>query len=82
MVHVKISLKLQNSKFPADNLSKDEQKALKELKPDTSIIILTAGKSRSTVILNCVDYLKKCMDHLNNINNIKEILLTKSKRKR
>ena len=33
---------------------------------DTSVVILPAGKGRSTVILNCEDYLEKCMDHINN----------------
>ena len=47
-------------------MSKDEHKALKELQSDTSIVILPADKGRSTVILNCEDYLEKCMDHINN----------------
>ena len=62
----KVSLTLQNSKPPKDNLSKDERKALKELQSDTSNVILPAGKGRSTVILNHEDYLEKCMDHINN----------------
>ena len=39
---------------------------LKNLQSDTSIVILPADKSRSTVILNHEDYLEKCMDHINN----------------
>ena len=39
---------------------------MKELQSDTTIIILPAGKCRSTVILNREDYLEKCMDHINN----------------
>ena len=39
---------------------------MKELQSDTSIVILPADKGRSTVILNCEDYLEKCMDHINN----------------
>ena len=62
----KVSLTLQNSKPPKDNLSKDERKALKELQSDTSFIILPADKGRSTFILNREDYLEKCMDHINN----------------
>ena len=62
----KVSLTVQNSKLPKDNLSKDECKALKELQSDTSILILPTGKGRSTVILNREDYLQKCMDHTNN----------------
>ena len=62
----KISLTLQHSKPPKGNLSKDEHKALKELQSDTSIVILLVDKGRSTVILNCDDYLEKCIDHINN----------------
>ena len=65
-IRFKVSLTLQNSKLPKDNLSKDERKALKELQSDTSIVILQADKGRSTVILNREDYLEKCMDHINN----------------
>ena len=54
------------SKPPTDNLSKSERKALKELQPDTLTVILVAGKGRSTVFLNCKDYLEKCMDHICN----------------
>ena len=50
----KVSLTLQNSKPPKNNLSKDERKALKELQSDTSIVILLADK----VILKREDYLK------------------------
>ena len=50
-IRAKVSLTLQNSKPPKDNLSKDERKALKELRSDTSIVILPADKGRSTAIL-------------------------------
>ena len=66
MIHVKVSLTLQNSKPPKNNLSKDEHKALKELQSHTSIVILPADKGRYTIILNHEDYLEKCMDHINN----------------
>ena len=55
----------------------DEGKALKELQSDTSIVILAADKGRSTTILYCEDYLEICMDHINNINYLKKILLPK-----
>ena len=32
----------------------------------TSLVILSAGKGISTVVLNCEGYLEKCMDHINN----------------
>ena len=38
-IRAKVSLTLQNSKPPKDNLSKDERKVLKELQSDTSIVI-------------------------------------------
>ena len=67
-IRAKLSLTLQNSKRPKNNLSKDERKALKELQSHTSIVILPADKGSSTVIviLNREDYLEKCMDHINN----------------
>ena len=43
-IRAKVSLTLQNSKPPKDNLSKDERKALKELQSHTSIVILPAAK--------------------------------------
>ena len=68
-IRVKISLTFQNSNPPKDNLAKDECKALKELQSDAAIVILPADKGKSTVILNREDYLKKCMDHMNNDPN-------------
>ena len=65
-IRSKVSLTLQNSKPPKDNLSKDERRTLKKLQSDTSIVTLQADKGRSTVILNREDCLKKCMDHINN----------------
>ena len=56
-VCAKISLVLQNSNSPQDNISKDEQKVLKELQSDTAVIILPADKDMSAVILNSEDYL-------------------------
>ena len=47
-------------------MSKNERKALKEIQSDISIVILPAGKGRSTGILNHEDYLEKFMDHINN----------------
>ena len=63
----KISFTLKNSKPPKDNLSKNEHKALKELRFDISIVILTVEKGGYTVIFNSEDYLEKSMDHINNV---------------
>ena len=65
-IRAKVSLTLQSSKPPKDNLSKNERKALKELESDTSIAVLQARKGRSTIILNLEDNLEKRMDHINN----------------
>ena len=65
-IRAKVSLTLQNSKPPKDNMSKDEHKVSKELQSDTSNVISPADKGKSTVILNREDYLEKCMDHINN----------------
>ena len=45
--------------------------------------LLPADKGRSTVILNCEDYLEKCMDHINNGPNhlLKNTLIPKLKPK-
>ena len=79
----KVSVTLQNSKPPTDNLSKDERKALKKLPSNTSIVILPADKGRYTVILNRDDYLEKCMDHITNglYQLLKKDLTTKIKSK-
>ena len=38
MIRANISLTLQNSQAPKDKLSKDENKALKELQSDASVV--------------------------------------------
>ena len=58
-IRAKITLTLQNYKLPKENLSQDERRALKELRSDTSIVILPADKGRFTVILSHEGYLKK-----------------------
>ena len=65
-IFAKVSLTLQNSKPPKDNLPKDEHKALKELQSDRSIVILLDDKGRSTVSLDPEGYLGKSMDHISN----------------
>ena len=61
----KISLTLQNSQPPKDDLSKYERKALKELQSDISIVIVPADKGRFNVIFNRENYLEKCMVNVN-----------------
>ena len=56
-IRAKISLTLQNSKPPEENLSKDQHKSLEKLQFDLSIAILPADKDRSTI--NREDFLEK-----------------------
>nr|VZI36688.1 unnamed protein product [Spirometra erinaceieuropaei] len=53
------------------SLLRDEQKALRELKADTEIVILPADKGRSTVILDKVDYRLKALLLLNDRESYK-----------
>ncbi|KAK9402182.1 hypothetical protein NXF25_010538 [Crotalus adamanteus] len=59
----RIRLKITNilciSKPPKSNLPKEEQTALRNLKEDTSIIILPADKGNATVVMNTSDYQTK-----------------------
>ena len=66
-IRAKISLTLQNSKPPKDNLFNDEHKALKELQSDTSIVTLPADKGRDALLsLMLRTIWKRHMDHINN----------------
>ena len=53
----------QSASIPDNNLTKDEQQALKRLKNDDNIVILPADKGRVTVVMNKNDYFDK-MDAL------------------
>ena len=63
-IRAKKGFTIPNSKPQKDTLSKNERKALKELKHKTSIVNLPADKGRSIVILNREDYLEKWMDDI------------------
>ncbi|BHF59111.1 hypothetical protein SprV_0100206600 [Sparganum proliferum] len=53
------------------SLLRDEQKALRELKADTEIVILPADKGRSTVVLDKIDYRHKALLLLNDRESYK-----------
>lgn len=57
-IRAKKGFTIPNSKPQKDTLSKNERKALKELKHKTSIVNLPADKGRSIVSLNREDYLE------------------------
>ena len=58
-------LQLQSASIPDNNLTKDEQQALKRLKNDNNIVILPADKGRVIVVMDKTDYFDK-MDALVN----------------
>ena len=68
-------------KLSKNNRSKKDRKGLKELQPDTSIVVLPADNGRSTVTINREDCLKKYIDHINTgpYQLVKKIVLSKSK---
>ena len=65
MINARISLIIQNSKPPNDNIFKNKCKTLKELKSNASIVMSPTDKGRPPVILNREDYLPISMDHIN-----------------
>ena len=47
---------LRNVKPPKPNITKDERKAIQELKKEESILILPADKGKATVIIDASEY--------------------------
>ena len=60
----KIKTILKKIKTPTNNITKEEKKALVELRKDTSKTILTADKGVSLVVMNKEDYQKKALELL------------------
>ena len=60
-----IASTVRSASIPDNNLTKDEQRALKRLKNDESIVILPADKGQVTVVMDKTDYFDK-MDALVN----------------
>lgn len=52
----KITGVLSNAKPPQQNITKGEQKAIKTLNQDKSVIILRADKGNSTVVMDSTEY--------------------------
>ena len=71
-VEVKGLLKQDQNNKKQANVSKEELKALKELKLDTNRLILTADKGVALVVIDKDDYIKKVEDLLED-NNYKKI---------
>ena len=56
---------LKNINPPKPNITKEEAKAIRELKNDNTRIILTTDKGVSMVVLDKEDYIKKAEDLFN-----------------
>src|SRR5690606_21354574 len=54
-------------------MSREEQKALAELRKNSAIVITKSDKGRATVIMDRADYHQKCVDLLNDKATYKEI---------
>ena len=72
-LRVEIKNILKKTQTPRSNISKEEFKAIRELKEDDSRIILTADKGVVMVVLNKEEYIKKA-EHLLNQPTYKRIL--------
>ena len=64
---------LRHSYPPKPNLSKEELKALKQLKTDKECIVLTADKGVALVVMDSQDYIKKAKVLLKDINTYRSI---------
>ena len=71
-LRVKIKNMLKKAQKPRSNISKEEFKAIRELKEDDSRIILTADKGVALVVLNKEDYIRKA-EHLLNQQTYRKI---------
>ena len=60
---------LKKAKLPADNLKKDQRKALKELRVMKDVAILPADKGNATVLLDMDDYDAKLTQMLSTGSN-------------
>ncbi|XP_072022763.1 uncharacterized protein [Amphiura filiformis] len=56
VLRAEITGAIKGSKPPKSNISKDEQRALKDLKKNNAITILPADKGKATVVMDSTDY--------------------------
>ena len=64
-LRVEVKKTLKKARRPPSNISKEEYKALNELKKDNSRMILTADKEVALVVMDKADYTKKAEELLN-----------------
>jgi len=73
-IRLSVTNVLKNAKPPSKrNVSKEEEKALKNLKKDQNIVILPADKGKAVVIMNRKDYSAKVHALLGDQNTYRKI---------
>ena len=72
-IRSRIASTIQSASLTDNNLTKDERQALKRLRNDNDILILSADKGRVTVVMDKTDYHDK-MDELVNYKQTYEVL--------
>ena len=63
----------KEKKGPAHNITKQEKEAIKTLREDSSRVVLTADKGVALVVMDKKQYIEKCMDLLNDNQNIQTL---------
>ena len=64
---------LKDCKLPKSNITKGEKTALRDLKADSSILVLPADKGRATVVLNKTTYVETASELLSDSNTYKTL---------
>ena len=72
-IRSRIASTLQSTSVSDNNLTKDEQRALKRLKNDNNIVILPADKGRVTVVMDKTDYFDKMNALVNDKQTYEEL---------
>ena len=72
-IRSRIASTVQSASIPDNNLTKDEQQALKRLKNDSNIVILPADKGRVTVVMDKADYFGKMNALVNDKQTYEEL---------
>ena len=65
-LRAEINYLLKKAKTPRSNITKEEKKALKELREDKERMVLTADKGVAMVVINRKEYLEKVKAYWHN----------------
>ena len=61
-VRATVANAIKQARPPKSNVRKEEREALRDLRNDSSIVILEADKGNATVVMDAEDYEKKALD--------------------